>query len=67
MTNFELIQDIIQRIEGVENDLKDLRDTSEPVTTQAIDKSLIIIDELYRKLSDIDQALEDEKMGYVLF
>ena len=67
MTNFELIEDLLGRVESVENDLLYLRDTSEPLTKGAIDASLIVIKELSRKLKDIDQALEDEKTGYVLF
>ena len=67
MTNFELINDLIKRIREVEDDLKYLRDKSEPLTTHAIDKSLSVIDELYLKLKDIDSALEEDKMGYVLF
>ncbi len=67
MTNFELIKDLLQRVEAVENDLRYLRDTSEPLTINAIDASLSVIKELYQKLGDIDQALEDERMGYVLF
>jgi hypothetical protein len=67
MTNFELIENLLGRVESVENDLLYLRDTSEPLTMDAIDASLIVIKELSRKLKDIDQALEDEKTGYVLF
>lgn len=67
MTNFELIEDLLRRVESVESDLVYLRDTSEPLTRDAIDSSLIVIKELSRKLKDIDQALEDEKTGYVLF
>ena len=67
MTNFELIEDLLRRVESVENDLVYLRDTSELLTKDAIDASLIVIKELTRKLKDIDQALEDEKTGYVLF
>jgi len=67
MTNSELIEDLLHRVDSVENDLVYLRDTSEPLTKGAIDASLIVIKELTRKLKDIDQALEDEKTGYVLF
>lgn len=67
MTNFELVEDLLRRIESVENDLVYLGDTSEPLTRSAIDASLIVIKELCRKLRDIDQALEDEKTGYILF
>jgi len=67
MTNFELIQDLLLRINDVENDLKYLRETSLPVTAEAIDKSLQTIAELYRDLGDVDMALEKEKTGYVLF
>ncbi len=67
MTNFELIQDLLLRINDVENDLKYLRETSLPVTSGAIDKSLLTIAELCRNLGDVDMALEKEKTGYVLF
>ncbi|HNX25286.1 MAG TPA: hypothetical protein PKG60_14665 [Spirochaetota bacterium] len=67
MTNFELIQDLVKRVEEIESDLKYLRDSSEPLTSEAIDSSLSVIKELYRKLQNIDQALEDEKTGYILF
>ena len=67
MTNFELIQDLIRRIQDVENDLRYLRDTAEPLTIDAIDKSLLNIKELGQSLCDIDMALEKEKTGYILF
>ena len=67
MTNFELIEDLLRRVESVENDLVYLRNTSEPLTIDAIDASFTVIKELYQKLRDIDRALEDEKTGYVLF
>lgn len=67
MTNFELIQDLVKRVEEIESDLKYLKDSSEPLTSEAIDSSLSVIKELYRKLQNIDQALEDEKTGYILF
>jgi hypothetical protein len=67
MTNFELMNDLVLRLRDMESDLEYLRDTSEPLTADAIDKSLTMITELYVKLKDIDKALEYEKMGYVLF
>lgn len=67
MTNFELIQDLLQRVETIENDLSYLREGSEPLTAAAVDASITVIKKLYNKLKDVDQALEDEKMGYVLF
>jgi len=67
MTNFELIQDLIIRVKEVESDLLYLKDTSEPLTTDAIEKTILIIKELYDNLMTVDKALEDEKMGYVLF
>lgn len=67
MTNFELIQEHIQRIKEMEDDLKYLRETSEPATIEAIDNTLSVISVLYINFMKIDKALEDDKTGYVLF
>ncbi len=67
MTNFELIQDLLRRVGDVEKDLHYLRDTAEPLTIEAIDKTLLNIKELGQSLIDVDMALEKEKTGYILF
>ena len=66
MTKFELIQNLIIKISEVESDLKYLNDTSEPMTSDAIEKCLVVIAELYQKLQDLDNSLEKEKEGYML-
>ncbi len=67
MTNFELINDLVKRLEEMEYDLNCLKDCSEPLTKEAVNASLPLIKDLYQKLLDIDKALEEDKMGYVLF
>lgn len=65
MTNFELVQNLLQKVDQMENDLKSLRDNTGLLSKDAINSTLSTIIDLNQKLWDIDKALEKENMGNV--
>ena len=67
MTNFELVQNLLQRLEKMENDLKSLRDNTGQLSKEAINSTLSTVIDLNQNLWKIDKTLDEEGMGDVFF
>jgi len=67
MTNFELVQSLLQRLEQMESDLKSLRDNTDQLSKEAINSALSTVIDFNQKLWNIDKSLAKENMGDVAF
>ena len=67
MTNFELVQNLLQRLEQMESELKSLRDNTGQLSKEAINSTLSTVIDLNQNLWKIDKTLAAENMGDVVF
>lgn len=67
MTNFELVQNLLQRLEQMESELKSLRDNTGQLSKEAINSTLSTVIDLNQNLWKIDKSLADENMGDVIY
>lgn len=63
MTNFELVQNLLKKVDQIESDLKSLRDNVGMDSKKAINAALSITTDLNQKIWEIDKSLDKENLG----